>query len=244
MGSTSSRGGIGASPAGGALATAVLAGLVAVAAAAPTAAQETAGAEAWPDTAETERPARRGLELDLSAAVLTPLADLVEGTPTTGALQLSAGVGLRAGGLWRLGPRIGLGLGGLWVPADVDRQASAGDDGGDGADPGGKVGEADYLAGTAELVVAFPPVGREVRVEPYLVAGLGVRRLSVDADGEPVDGTTDPLAALGGGFRMMLTERLLLRLEARDQVASADTGGPESRIQHDLTVSVGLGVRP
>lgn len=240
MGAGRSTEGNGALPA----AAALLAGLLAVGAAAPAAAQEPRGAAAWTDTAEADPPARRGLELDLSAAVLAPLADLVQGTPTTGALQLSAGLGLRAGGVWWLGPRFGLGLGGLWVPADVDRQASTGEDGGDGVDPGGRVGEADYLAGTAELVVAFPPVGREVRVEPYLVAGLGLRRLSVEADGEPGDGTTDPVAALGGGFRMMLSERLLLRLEARDQVAPADLGGTESRIQHDLTVSVGLGVRP
>mgnify|MGYP006278262083 CR=1 FL=1 len=243
MGSTRSTGGNGVGTAAGALGAALLAALLAAGAATPAATQEPGGEAAWPDTTEAELPDRSGLEVDLSAAVLTPLADLVPGTPTTGALQLSAGVGLRAGVLWGLGPRIALGLGGLWVPADLDRQASTGDDAGDGVDPGGKVGEVDYLAGTADLVLTFPPVSREVRVEPYLVAGLGVRRLSVDAEGEAGDGSTDPVAALGGGFRMLLSERLLLRLEARDQVAPAELG-EETRVQHDLSVSVGLGVRP
>lgn len=184
---------------------------------------------------------RSGPELDLSVALLTPLTDLVAPAGTEGALQLSAGAGLRAGGIWWLAPRLGLGLGGVWAPADLDRQASVGGDG--DAAPGGKVGEADYLAGTVELVLALPAVSERVGVEPFLVAGLGLRRLGLDAGEELPASVTDPLAALGGGFRMLLSERLLLRLEARDQIAPAELG-PESRVQHDLTVSVGLGVRP
>lgn len=207
------------------------------------AAQETFGEATGTDTLAAGH-GRSGLEMNLSAVLLTPLTDLVGGTGTTGALQLSTGVGIRAGGVWWLGPRLGIGIGGVWAPVDVDRQASIVDDGGaGGADPGGEVGEADYLAGTADLVVALPAVSREVRIEPYLVAGLGLRHLSIDAGAELPDEITDPLASFGGGFRMLLSERLLMLIEARDQVAPADLG-PETRIQHDLTVSVGLGVRP
>lgn len=200
----------------------------------------TSAATATGDTV-TAGHGRAGPELHLSAALLTPLADLVPPSGTTGALQLSAGAGARGGGVWWLGPRLGIGLGGVWVPADVDRQASPADGG--GTDPGGRVGEADYLAGTAEVVVALPAVSDRVRIEPFLVAGVGLRHLSLDAGEELPDGITDPVAALGGGFRMLVSEGLLLRLEARDQVAPAKLG-PETRIQHDLTVSVGLGVRP
>lgn len=220
--------------------TLVGAAALALAAAAVTAGPASARSAVPADTV-TAGHGRSGLELDLSAALLTPLADLAPAAGTTGALQLSAGAGLRAGAIWWVGPRLGLGLGGVWTPADLDRQASVGD-GGD-ADPGGKVGEADYLAGTADLVLALPAVSDRVRIEPFLVAGVGVRRLAVDAGEGLPDELTDPLAALGGGFRMLLSEGLLLRLEARDQIAPADLG-PDSRIQHDLTVSVGLGVRP
>lgn len=212
--------------------------------AAGTAKAQDPGTAPWGN--ESERPpeaTRAGLELDLSAAFLTPLSDLMQGTEATGALQLSTGVGLQTGGVWWLSRRLGVGLDGVWIPVDLDRQPSVADDGGQGVDPGGKVGEADYLAGTVELLVALPSVGTDVRVEPYLVAGAGLRHLSVEAGGDLPDEVTDPAGALGGGFRMLLSERLLMRLEARDRIAPADVG-PETRVQHDLAVSVGLGVRP
>ena len=186
---------------------------------------------------------RSGPEIDVSAALLTPLADLVQATETRGALQLSTGAGLRAGAVWWIGRSVGVGLGGVWIPADLDRQASAADGEAGEVDPGGKVGEADYLAGMAEVVVALGGVGRDVGVQPYLVAGAGLRRLSIDGGDDLPDGITDPVASLGGGFRMEVARGLLLRLEARDMVAPAEIG-PETRIQHDLTVSVGLGIRP
>lgn len=185
---------------------------------------------------------RSGMELSLSAAVLAPLTDLAPASQTRGSLQLSTGAGLRADGIWWLGSGLGVALGGIWVPVDLDREAMA-DGGTDDPDPGGKVGEADYLAGTVELVVALPPVSEQVRTEPFLVAGAGLRRLSIDADDGLPGGITDPTATVGGGFRMLLSPRLLLRLEALDRIAPAEVGA-ETRIQHDLSVSVGLGVRP
>lgn len=195
------------------------------------------------DRSRTLVEERSGLEIDVAAALLTPLSDLVQATETRGALQLSTGAGLRAGAVWWIGRSVGIGAGGVWIPVDLDRQASAADGGDDEVDPGGKVGEADYLAGMAEVVVALGGVGRDVGVQPYLVAGAGVRRLSIDGGDELPDGITDPVASVGGGFRMDVARGLLLRLEARDMVAPAEVG-PETRIQHDLTVSVGLGIRP
>ncbi len=221
-------------------AVAALALLAAAAAPVPGAAQEPLGDAAGEEAARA--PARSGLELDASAALVTPLSDLVEGTAAEGALQLSTGVGVRAGALWWIGDRLGVGLGGLWTPADVDRQPSAGDGNG-GVDPGGKVAEGDYVAGTAEVVWALPRPGPDVRVEPYLAAGLGLRHLAFEGGEELPGGTTDPMASIGGGFRVLLSEGLLLRLEARDQIAPAEIG-PETRIQHDLDVSLGFGVRP
>lgn len=215
---------------------------------APAGAQEAGSDALEPRDGPPSGPVRSGPELDLSAVFLTPLSDLEGGTATRGALQLSTGAGLRGGALWWLGSRVAVGVGAVWTPADVDRQPVAGDDGSGGGDPGGEVGRADYAAGTAELVLAFPSVGRDVRVEPYVVAGAGVRRLSIEASDDAAgdelpDDLTDPLATVGGGFRMRLSEHLLVRLEARDQVASAEIGS-EGRIQHDLTVSMGLGLRP
>lgn len=232
MGEPGSRHG----PAG---AVAALALLVAASAPVPGAAQGPLGGAAGEEAAGA--PARSGLELDASAALVTPLSDLVEGTAAEGALQLSTGVGVRAGALWWIGDRLGVGVGGLWTPADLDRQPSAGE--GNGGDPGGKVAEGDYVTGTAEVVWALPRPGRDVRVEPYLAAGLGLRHLALEGGEGLPDGITDPMASLGGGFRVLLSEGVLLRLEVRDQVAPAGIG-PETRVQHDLDVSVGFGIRP
>lgn len=192
-------------------------------------------------------------EFGLSTVLLTPVTDLVEGTETTGGLQLSTGLGVRGSAVWWLGSRLALGLSAAWVSADLDRLPTA-EEGEEGFDPGGEVGESDYLAGTAEVVWRLSSVGRSTGVEPYLVGGVGLRRLSTessdvvpDAVTDPVvaveAGVTDPMVAVGGGFRTLLSSSLLLRLEARDQVSSIDLGAGSS-VQHDPIVSVGLAVRP
>ncbi len=182
-----------------------------------------------------------GPEVDAAAVLLAPLTDLAPGDETGGGLQLSSSVGIRVAGIWWLGPRLGVAAGGAWVPVDVDRLAST-DPGGDPV-PGGRLTGADYLTGSVEAVLSLPSLGREVEVEPYLLGGVGLRRLSVEGEPEGAPSATDPMVSFGGGFRTVLSEAWLLRLEARDQVARYD-GGAGDRIQHDLTVSVGIGVRP
>lgn len=196
-----------------------------------------AGAPAAAQVADAPPP---GLEVDAAAAVLTPLGDLRPGADGAGGLQLSSSAGARGTGIWWLGSRLGVGASGTWAPVDVDRLATADPEG--EPVPGGKVADATYLAGSLEAVLSLPPVGTGVQVEPYLVAGAGLRRLAVEGDPAAVPSSTDPLVALGGGFRTLLSDRWLLRLETRDHVTVYGPGG--ERIQHDLTVSIGLGVRP
>lgn len=189
----------------------------------------------------TGAPVASGPEVDAAAVLLTPLADLTPGDDTGGGLQLSSSVGVRVAGIWWLGDRLGVAAGGSWVPVDVNRLAST-DPGGDPV-PGGRLAAADYLAGSVEAVLSLPPTGREVEVEPYLLAGVGLRRLSVEGEPDGAPSATDPMMAFGGGFRTVLSKAWLLRLEVRDQLSRYD-GGVGGRVQHDLTVSVGVGVRP
>ena len=199
-------------------------------------------AAAGPSAAEAQRAGSgpSGLEVDAGAAVLTPLADLTAGGDTGGGLQLSTSAGLRAGGVWWMGSRLAVGLGGSWVPVDVERLAAA-DPEGDPV-PGGKVADAAVLLGSVEAVLVLPSLGADVQVEPFLVGGAGLRRLSVEGDGPP--SATDPMVAVGGGFRTLLSDRWHLRLEARDHVSAYDAAGGGGRTQHDLSLSVGVGVRP
>ena len=87
------------------------------------------------------------------------------------------------------------------------------------------------------------PVGAGVQVEPFLVGGVGLRRLSTEGSIEGAPSATDPLVSFGGGFRTLLSDRWHLRLEARDHL-SVYEGADGDRPQHDVAVSVGLGVRP
>lgn len=182
-----------------------------------------------------------GLELDGAALVIAPLTDLSPGTETVGGLQVSSSVGMQATGILWLGPRLGVGASGSWIPVDVERLDATGPDG--EPIPGGRVAGADYLAGSLEAILSLPSVGTGVEVEPYLLGGAGVRRLGVDGEPPGAPSATDPMVTFGGGFRTLLSSGWLLRLEARDQLSLYDADG-DDRAQHDLTVSVGLGVRP
>lgn len=199
-----------------------------------------AAARPTPAVAQRAGSGPAGLEVDAGAALLAPLADLTAGGDTGGGLQLSNSAGLRAGGVWWVGSRLAVGVGGSWVPVDVQRLAGA-DPEGDPV-PGVKVADADLLLGSVEAVLVLPAVGEDVQVEPFLVGGAGLRRLSVEGDGPP--SATDPMVAVGGGFRTSLSDRWHLRLEARDHLSAYDAGGGEGRTQHDLSISVGVGVRP
>lgn len=184
---------------------------------------------------------RGGVELDGAVLLLTPLADLTPGDETGGGLQLSSSVGGRATGILWVTPGVGVGASGSWVPVDVDRLASTDPDG--NPLPGGRLAGADHLTGSVEAVLSLPSVGVDVQVEPYVLGGVGLRRLAVEEGAEGAPSATDPMVAVGGGFRTFLSDGWLLRLEARDHVSAYDAGGA-ARIQHDLTVSVGIGVRP
>lgn len=185
-------------------------------------------------------PPRPLPELYVAAGVLTPLADLAPGGEDGGGLQLSSSAGLRVGGIWWLGPRFGVGASGSWVPVDVERLPSVGPD--DEPVPGGQVADADLLTGTVEAVVALPSVGAEIDVRPYLVGGVGLRRLAVEGNPAEAPSATDLLASVGGGFRTDVSERWTLRIEARDQLSVYGSGDGDAT-QHDLALSVGLGVR-
>lgn len=184
---------------------------------------------------------RSGVELDAAALVVAPLTDLAPGTETVGGLQISSSVGMQAAGLLWLGPRLAVGAAGTWIPVDVERLAGTGPEG--EPIPGERVAGADYLAGSLEAILTLPSIGTDVRVEPYLVGGAGLRRLGVDGNPEEAPSATDPMVTLGGGFRTLLSAGWLLRLEARDHLSLYD-GAEDGRAQHDLTVSVGIGLRP
>ena len=202
-----------------------------------------AGAQAPPDDSGARRdalpPAGPRMEASAFAGVLAPLARLTA-DPRTFETEVSASAMFGAEGTWWPRRHLGVALQGIWAPAQLsliptDFTGALPDD----------LGDADYLAISAEARyrLALPPEVSMVR--PYLALGGGIRRLDVQAIASPeVADATDPMATAAAGAHVRLAGRFELRFEFRDRVTiyGSPTGGGD-RVQNDLGVSVGLAVR-
>lgn len=215
---------------------AALAAVLATGALAPSSAwaQERAGPEAGRELSPS-----RG-NLGAFTGVLAPLNDLTSDPSSFGTSQsVSPVLGVDAA-FWPGRGSFGLGLQGLFAPGDLQVEATDFP----GAIPD-DLGDARYLAATATLLYRLRLSGARGRVEPYFGVGGGVRRLTVDPIAEPeVEDSTDPLGTLVAGTWVWFSHRLAIRFEVRDHLLdfeSPTTG--ESRIQNDVSVTVGLGTR-
>lgn len=202
----------------------------------------------WPSAATAQEAGAgrgRGLgpsraDLGIFTGVLAPLNDLTSDPASFGtSVTVSPLLGANAS-FWFGGGRVGLGLQGLFGPGELkveptEFQGAIPDD----------LGNATYLAGTATLLYRLRLSGARGRVEPYFGIGAGVRHLSVETIAEPeVEDVTDPLGTLAAGSHVWFSRRLAIRFEVRDHLSafeSPTTG--DSRLQNDMTVTVGLGTR-
>lgn len=199
-------------------------------------AQAVSDAGAEPDS---RPPAGPRMEATAFAGVLAPLSRLTT-DPETFETEISSSALFGAEGTWWPRRRLGVAVQGVWAPAQLSLIPTDFT----GALPS-DLGDADYLAASAEVRyrVALPPEVSMVR--PYLALGGGVRRLEVQAIASPeVTDATDPMATAAAGAHVRLAGRFELRVELRDRVTiyGSPTGG-EDRVQNDLGVSVGLAVR-
>lgn len=214
--------------------------LVLLLGAAPVTAQGQGGEEGdrRPPTAEIEER-RTGIELTVGAGALAPLARLT--SDVLFETEVSATAALSGGVTYWLGDRFGLTAQGSWAPADLDVRVSQFT----GPIPQG-LGDADHVTATAGIVYRFASSGAGAMMEPYLSAGAGLRRLSVDPQASPdVENATDPVATVAGGVYTPVWRDFALRVEIRDVISSYEsplTG--ESRLQNDILVTVGGVVRP
>lgn len=183
---------------------------------------------------------QRGAELYAAGTVLAPLSRLSTGSVSF-ATEVSSAGGLAAGGVWWLGRRLGIGAHGVWAPANLNLLPST-----FGGVVPDDLGDAEYLAGFANVVLRLPLAGPAAVVEPFAAAGLGARRLGLDPIAAPeARSSTDLAATLAAGASVRSWGPVALRFELRDVVSAYDaTESGKGEMQNDLLVSVGLSVRP
>lgn len=204
------------------------------------AAPATRAQEATGPGAEERAPTPPRAVIGVFTGVLAPLNDLTSDPGSFGtAITVSPTFGVDAA-FWPGRGSFGLGLQGLLAPGDLQVKATEFQ----GAVPE-ELGNAHYFAGSATLLYRLRLADAQERVEPYFGVGAGLRHLSVEAVAEPeVEDVTDPMGTLAAGTRVWFSRRLAIRFEVRDHLLafeSPTTG--ESRIQNDISVTVGLGTR-
>jgi hypothetical protein len=196
---------------------------------------------AGPANAQTafEETGDKGFELLGSIGLLTPVANLTEDPATFGAtINVNVIYGLDA--IFWTSQRFGVGATGWYSPARLQPRDLP-----QGA-PEVDLGKADYAVGTLQAIYRFVGSGSQSPLEPYLAAGAGVRHLSVSEAANPeVEDSTDPAGTVAGGVRLQgVISKMMIRLEIRDNFSmyeSPTTG--ESRLQNDVVLTFGVGVR-
>lgn len=180
-----------------------------------------------------------GLEVSVFGGVLAPLGDLTS-DPNSFATVVTAAPSAGAEAVFWLGSGLGIGAQGIWAPADLQVQATDFE----GAVPT-ELGDATWLAGTANLMWRLQLSGAAEMVQPFFAVGAGIRRLDVSPQAAPeVRDATDPVASFGGGVHVRVGSAWRVRVELRDYVSSFSAGTTDdSRVQNDLSVSVGAAYR-
>lgn len=199
-----------------------------------------------PAARDSLAPAGPRLEASAFAGVLAPLARLTA-DPGTFETEVSSSALFGAEATWWPRRRLGIAAQGAWAPARLSLIPTDFT----GALPG-DLGDADYLAASAEARYRLPLPPEVSVVRPYLALGGGIRRLDVQAIASPeVADATDPMVTAAAGAHVRMAGRFEARFELRDRITVYDsprnsqrnaTGGA-ARLQNDLAISVGLALR-
>jgi hypothetical protein len=94
--------------------------------------------------------------------------------------------------------------------------------------------DVDIIALTGDLV--FRPVPRIAVFQPYLLAGAGIKRYSVEGISDPETDFTGHVGA-GGDLR---AGRLSLFGEVSDYISSFDGGDGNDHLQNDIFIMIGV----
>ncbi|HKK27127.1 MAG TPA: hypothetical protein VKB18_03525 [Gemmatimonadota bacterium] len=202
-------------------------------------AQETsaAGPGLAPDTSLARRG---GPEIFAIGGALAPLAQL-SSDPGSFATEVSSSAAFGGTVGWWLPGGLGAGVQVLYAPATLNILPTSFQ----GPIPT-DLGDAGYLAATAEVRYRLVSSGPAGVLAPYMALGGGIRRLNFDPIAQlDVQDTTDPVGTAAIGVESKLMGPLAVRLEVRDYLSSFDSSAPgDSHLQNDVLVTVGLGILP
>ena len=168
------------------------------------------------------------LHLGARAGVFSPLSPLAE--TTLGELKLKNGLGIGAS------IELDIPLSPVNVRANVEAAMGAKLELDDEEVDGGEV---DVISFTGDLV--FRPLPRIVVVQPYLLAGAGIKKYSFDEDGtEFEEDHSDFTGHIGAGVDFKLGPIAVLA-EVSDYISSFKFEGSEnSKLQNDVFLMVGF----
>jgi len=204
-----------------------------------------AGAQEPPATGpalapDTSLARRGGPEIFAIGGALAPLARL-SSDPGSFATQVSSSATVGGTVGWWLPGGLGAGVQVLYAPATLNILPTSFQ----GPIPT-DLGDAGYLAATAELRYRLVSGGPAGVLAPYVALGGGIRHLNFDPIAQlDVQDATDPVGTVALGVESMLMGPVALRLEVRDYLSSFDSSASgESHLQNDVLVSVGLGILP
>ncbi len=195
---------------------------------------------AGPAKAQTafEETGGKGFELLGSIGLLTPLANLTE-DPASFGVTVNVNVIYGLDAIYWTSRHFGVGATGWYAPAQLQaRDLPQGI-------PEITLGDVQYAVGTLQAIYRFVGSGSQSPLEPYLAAGAGVRHLAVSEADPELATSTDPAGTVAGGVRLQgVVSKMMIRLELRDNFSmyeSPTTG--ESRLQNDVVLTFGIGVR-
>jgi len=194
---------------------------------------------AWPAATALAQQAGSGLELTGHIGALLPLAELAnEGDSIKAELStkpvFGASLDYWFGGSWGVGFTAGISQPNLIV-STVDPVS--------GFPVSDDLGSVDYLHAEGTLLYRPQLPGAAAIMLPYFGVGAGIRSLSFSEDAGVAD-TEDVVLILNAGGHVKLGDRVHLRIDVRDLISSFDAAAFEdSKRQHDVLLSVGLGVK-
>lgn len=183
---------------------------------------------------------RGGLEAFVIGGGLAPLAQL-SSDPGSFATEVSSApmIGGTAG--WWFPNGFGAGVQVLYAPASLNILPTSFQ----GPIPT-DLGDARYLAATAEVRYRLLLKGPAGVLSPYVAVGAGIRHLNFDPIASlDVQDRTDPVATIAGGAEARLYGPVSMRLELRDYLSrfTAVVNGA-TRTQQDVAITFGLGILP
>ena len=175
-----------------------------------------------PSSAAAQVP---GIDLVLSprAGLYTPLGDLQEGSGTTTKLKS----GLALGASLELDLPILIGIRAT-LDAALDRDVETG-------------GQSNLQADVVNIVgdIVLRPLPRLVVLQPYLLAGAGVKKYTFRDEFDNSTSTSDFTGHIGAGLDLKVGPLGIIG-EVGDYISSYEAGAGNSKLQHDVFLMAGF----